>query len=484
MGSGRSGSHILSVTVGKKRPFAISVLVKTGEMVYNEFDNIGKCFRLIERRRHMAYDEELLKRREQREKLRQKRLAEHKKMMTKLIIAGVALVLCAVVIFLVMDRTPAAQPDPTVPPATDPQATAGATDPVPTSPTAPSATQMEDTTVIHFTAAGDVTVTDNTAHLNFGEALQDVLPILCAGDLTVVNFEGNLIGAPYGAESASAPQTLMESLFNAGVDLVQMANSRSIYNGLSGLNTTLHNIRAAGLEPVGAWSTNEEAKESGGYTIREVNGVRIAVVAFTKGMDSMALPAGSENCVNVLYKDYATVWQEVDSAGITKILKAVQREKPDITIALVHWGSEYRDQISDTQTVIKDLMLANGVDAIIGTHPHYVQAMEYDNEAGTFVAYSLGDLLGDGETAGTEYGVILDLEITKDNLEGTTKITGYRYTPIFNSRMEGQPIRILRLEEAIRAYENGYMYRVSQELYEDMVYAQTRVAQRVHPEEE
>ena len=128
-------------------------------------------------------------------------------------------------------------------------------------------------------------------------------------------------------------------------------------------------------------------------------------------------------------------------------------------------------------------MLSNGVDAIIGTHPHYVQAVEYDISKGTLVAYSLGDLLGDGETAGTEYGVILDLEITKDNLEGTTRITGFHCTPIFNSRMEGRGIRILRLDEAVRAYEHGYMYRVSQELYEDMLYAQTRVVERLRPEE-
>ena len=427
----------------------------------------------------MAYDDELVKRREQREKLRQQRLSEQKKMMTKLIIAGIALVLCAVVIFVVVDRSGALQstePLPTDPVATDPQPTA--------EPTAPPATQLRDTTVIHFTAAGDVNVTDNTALLDFQDALMDVLPVLSGGDLTAVNFEGNLVGAPYGSEHASAPQTLMEALYNAGVDLVQMANSRSIVNGLGGLNTTLNNIRAAGLEPVGAWSTNEEAQKSGGYTIREVDGVKVAVVAFTKGMDSMALPAGSENCVNLLYEDYATVWQEVDTDGITKILKAVAKEKPDITIALVHWGSEYRDQISSTQEIIRDVMLENGVDAIIGTHPHYVQAIEYDRENGTLVAYSLGDLLGDGETAGTEYGIILDLEITKDNLEGTTKITGYTYTPIFNSRMEGYGIRILRLDEAVRAYENGYMYRVSQELYEDMLYAQTRVAERVIPTEE
>ena len=427
----------------------------------------------------MAYDEELKKRREQREKLRQQRLAENKKLTTKLIIAAVALVLCAAVIVAVAGNS-GQTPQPTEPPITDtPQ-----TQDVPTTQPQPTETQMSETSVMTFAAAGDIVVNDKTAHLNYKEALKDVLPLLCGADLTTVNFEGTLVGAPYGSENASAPQGLMEALRNIGVDLVQMANSRSIYKGLSGLNTTLHNIRAAGMEPVGAWSTNEEAKKSGVYTIREVNGIRVAVIAFTKGMDSMALPAGSENCVNVLYKDYATVWQVVDTVGITKILKAAEKEKPDITIALVHWGSEYRDQISETQIIIKDLMLANGVDAIIGTHPHYVQAMEFDQENGTFVAYSLGDLLSDGETAGTEYGVIVDLEITKDNLEGTTKITGYNYIPIFNSRMEQYGIRILRLDEAVRAYETGYMYRVSQELYEDMLYAQTRIAQRITPEEE
>lgn len=445
----------------------------------------------------MAYDEELQKRREQREKLRSQRLAEHKKLMTKLVIAGIALVLCAVVIVVVganhggqTPTAPTTGDDPTLPSAA-PNTGAETTDPSETGDdttgpeeTTPTETQMPETTVIHFTAAGDVNVTDNTAYLDFEEALLDVLPALSAGDLTVVNFEGNLVGTPYGTERASAPQTLMETLRSYGVDLVQMANSRSIYNGLSGLNTTLQAIRAAGLEPVGAWATNQEARQSGRYTIREINGVRVAIVGFTKGMDSMALPAGSEECVNLLYKDYATVWKNVDTDGITKILKAVAKESPDITIALVHWGSEYRDQISSTQKKIRDVMLENGVDAIIGTHPHYVQAMEFDEENGTFVAYSLGDLLGDGAIAGTEYGVILNLEITKDNLSGETKITGYSYTSVFNARMEGQPIRILRLDEAVRAYENGYVFRVTKDLYEDMRYAQTRIQQRVHPGEQ
>ena len=444
----------------------------------------------------MAFDEELEKRRAQREALRQKRLAENRQLMTRLVIAGVILVLIAVLITAVTLNSPG-QPDTTEPSGTT-EPTAQTTEPStgePSESTGPEETPSEteetteptqpagepDTTVVHFAAAGDINITDTTAALDFELTFRDILPLLSQADLTAVNFEGNLLGEPYGAETQSAPQSLMTALKNAGVDLVQMANSRSIYNGLSGLGITLSAIRAAGMEPVGAWATAGEAQQSGGYTIREVNGVRIAIVAFTKGMDSMALPAGSEDCVNVLYEDYATTYKEVDTTGITEILNRVAEEEPDITVALVHWGSEFRDQVSSTQTKIKNLMLNLGVDAIIGTHPHYVQALEFDEEAGTFVAYSLGDLLGDGDTAGTEYSIVLDLEITKDNRTGTARITGYSYTPIFNVRQEGQQLRLVRLEDAIRAYEEGYMLRVSQDIYEDMLYAQKRIESRVQP---
>lgn len=441
----------------------------------------------------MALEDELAQRRAQRETMRQQRLAEHRKLMLRLAVAGVILVVAAVLIIVLAFQAPGQQDptDPSVPTPSNGQTTEPSASPVTDPPTEPSGNPPEtepsqpvnDLTVIHFAAAGDVNVNDTLVALDYKLALRSILPLLSGADLTAVNFEGNLIGAPYGSQTQSAPQELMTALEACGVDLIQMANSRSITNGLDGLRTTLSAIRAAGMEPVGAWGTEEEAQRSGGYTIREVNGVKLAIVAFTKGMDSMALPVGSEDCVNVLYKDYATTYQEVDDERILEILERVEREKPDLTIAMVHWGSEFRDQISDTQDYIRRLLLNNGVDAIIGTHPHYVQALEFDEAAGTFVAYSLGDLLSDGETAGTEYAIVLDLEITKDYRSGETKITGYSYTPIFNVRWDDRQLQVMPLEEAISAYEGGYLYRPSQEMYEDMLYAQLRVEQRTHPTE-
>lgn len=421
-------------------------------------------------------------RRKKREAARKKQQARRRRQIVTGI-AGVlaALALCGVLIWVAnKGKTPPVSGE-SLPGQAAPQGDAAkATDPGPE-------------TVIHIAAAGDLNVTDrvvsagkNETGYDFAPVFRDVAPALSNADLTLVNFEGNLVGEPYGTSTASAPQEMVTALANAGVDVVQMANSYAISNGLLGLGATLDGLRQVGMEPVGAWKTNEEFRASRGYTIREVNGVRIAIVAFTKGMNNLGLPAGSEKCVNVLYEDYATVYSEVATSQITAILEDVARERPDFTIALLHWGSEYNDEISESQKSIRSLMLANGVDVIIGTHPHLVQQIDWDKEAGTLVAYSLGDFFGDGEESGSNYSLVLDLEITRDNVTGATRLTNYTYTPIYTvstGASGNSKLRLLRIEPARKAYEANFLEKVSQEVYDSMTYALERIDQRIHPEE-
>lgn len=349
----------------------------------------------------------------------------------------------------------------------------------------PSSVNPASDTVIHFVAGGDVNVTDKVVSsgvseggYDYSDILLDVVPVLSGADLTALNFEGNLYGEPYGTQNRSAPAELITALKNSGVDLLQTANSKSLTNGLRGLTATIGSIRQAGMQNLGTFSDNAEFERYQGYLIREVNGIRIALVAFTKGMDGSALPAGSETSVNLLYTDYYSSYSKINTEGITSVLQAVEKESPDITIAMLHWGGEYNDIISSTQTKIIKLMQEKGVDAIIGTHPHYVQQMGFDKDTGIFVAYSLGDFLGDGETAGTNYSVLLDLEITKDGKTGKTKITDYSYTPIYLQEEESG-LRLLRIPEAMAAYESNYIDCVSPEVYESMKSALSRIKARV-----
>ncbi len=409
--------------------------------------------------------------REEKAAERRRKQAQNRKMLVRLSVAAVVLIACGVLIFRLSRKTP------------DPGISQGTTAATQETPTSTQETTLPPTTTIHYAAVGDLNINDKTVAASgssyvYTDVFLDVAPLLADADISSVNFEGNLCGEPYGS-SFSAPQSMAEALRKAGIDLVQMANSYSINRGLSGLAASIDGIRAAGMEPLGVYPTNEAFQSGKGYTIRTVQGIKMAFVAFTKGMDGMTLPADGENCVNVLYSDYDSVYQEVDSKKITDILSAVSKEKPDIVIALLHWGSEFNDTISATQKKIVSLMQDNGVDAIIGTHSHYVQKMTFDGETGQFVAYSLGDFFSNAERAGTEYSVVLDLEITRDNVTGETKITGYSYTPIFTVHEENKPLRIMRINEAVAAYENDFIQKVSPETYKDMLYALQRIQSRV-----
>lgn len=349
--------------------------------------------------------------------------------------------------------------------------------------------ETEPTTVIHIAAAGDLNVTDEVVEkamtasgYNFESVFLDVAPVLGAADLTILNFEGTLSGAPYGTQTGSAPNSLVELLAQLGVDAVQTANSASIRSGVLGLQSTISGLKSVGIQPIGTFSNSEEFKKSGGYTIMEVEGIRIALVGFTKGMDNLGLPEGSADCVNLLYKDYTTDYKEIDKDAITKVLRNVASAEPDITIAMVHWGSEYNENVSSSQEDIAKLMLNNGVDIILGTHSHLLQKIELDETKGTLVAWSLGDFYGNATEAGSNYSAILDIEITMDNNLGTASITGYSVTPIYTLK-ESQSLqgghRVVQLEKALARYESRYIGRVTDEAYSSMTYALTRVGQRI-----
>ena len=429
------------------------------------------------------HDDEMNMRREKREAQRRKQQAEAKRLRITLILAAVVLVLCTAGIVFLTSRSDSSQT--TVAAETRPTQK-------PTQATEPATRAQKSTkTTIHIKAAGDLNVTNTVINAgvavggyNYTRAFMDVASTLSDADLTVLNLEGNICGEPYGSDTTSAPRELLDGLRNAGVDLIQMANSCTINNGLIGLTSTLQTIRAAGLEPVGAFASESEFQQSKGYTITEAQGVKVAFVAFTKGLGGRGLPAGNDNLVNILYEDYASTYDKIDRTRITNILKAVEAEKPDITIALLHWGSEYNDDISDTQKSIVNLMKKQGVDVILGTHPHTVQAIEYDELAGTLVAYSLGDFFGDASRGGTNYSIILDLEITKDSSTGTTKVTNYSYTPIYTvseaETADGYR-RVVRIDKTVEAWEENYLDKVSQSAKESMVHALERIEARINP---
>lgn len=349
-----------------------------------------------------------------------------------------------------------------------------------------------NTTTITLLAGGDLNVTDKTVAsgerngvYDYTGVFLDVAEQFATADGAMLNFEGTLSGAPYGA-STSAPLAMAQALSACGVDFLQTANSCTIQNGLIGLRQTLSAVRSCGMTPLGSFEDKADFTRQKGFVLQNIGGVRVALVAFTKGMDGMGLPAGSEGCVNLLYTDYTTTYKKIDTQGITDILEAVEQAKPDITIALLHWGSEGNTTISPSQKKIAKLMISLGVDAILGTHSHQVQSVVYDEENHTLVAYSLGDFFGDGTVSGSYYSILLQLQITKDLDTGVTTLSGWDYIPLYTATPERDetPMKLLQIHRAMELYENNHISRVSDKTYENMKAALEKIQKQIQPPEE
>ena len=341
--------------------------------------------------------------------------------------------------------------------------------------------ETTDDSVITVNAVGDIYLTDEMLSdaikpdgtYDFMPQFSDVYACLSKADLTIGNFEGTFAGDPYGSAEGSYPDELAAALNDAGFDLLQTANSFSVYNGLAGLQRTKRVIENNGMQSVGTYVSQQEKKDSQ-VTCLELDGIRVAVIAMTKGLGGMSLPEDDRYCVDLLYSDYDTDYEQIDEEGILSVIQAAEALEPDIIIASLHWGSENVSEISSSQEKIADLMFHNGVDVILGAHSHLVGKVETRAvrlEDGTrknvLIAYSLGDFcrVGRGET---NLSPILNMEFTKNGFTGQTTLTDYSVSSVVSmDRGSGEIDRyaVMDADSLITLYEANYYDRISRELY-------------------
>lgn len=330
-------------------------------------------------------------------------------------------------------------------------------------------------------AVGDISMTEDVLQAarqgdgsyDFTSCFLQVSPLLSAADLTIGNLELSFSGEPYG--EAAAPASLADTLQVMGFDLLQTANSKSIAGGLSGLRSTLDTLHERGIDSLGTYATQED-RSNGSALLKEVNGIRIAFLGFTKGFDGMSLPEGCDYCADVLYTDYDTIYSELAETAIVQAVKDARALKPDIIIAMLHWGSENMLEMSDSQESIAALMFSSGVDVILGSHSHLVGQMEYrtvdrdkEGETQVFLASSLGNFLGFSGDPGTAESVVLNLTLEKDPGTGTTSVAEVSYVPIYLTTSDSSSAgQCLDIYQSMDLYHSAYLDRVDDETYEQL----------------
>ncbi|MBO4888345.1 MAG: CapA family protein [Firmicutes bacterium] len=243
----------------------------------------------------------------------------------------------------------------------------------------------------------------------------------------LVTDSGEFAGFP----SFGTPAFLAEAVAKAGFDVAVCATNHALDRGLSGIERTISSYRETGVLTIGTQTgegfydpsdTNaSDAMSLRPYEILEQEGIRFALLSFTYGTNGRSLPEEAPYAVHLL-PDLSG-----DLSAFRLSLKEA-RANADCVIVFVHWGTEYASQPNEMQKAYAQIFLEEGVDVVIGTHPHVVQPYEIlTAEAGAaagstgagstshqmLVFYSLGNFISANQDPDQNSGALASFSIKK-----------------------------------------------------------------------
>jgi poly-gamma-glutamate capsule biosynthesis protein CapA/YwtB (metallophosphatase superfamily) len=259
-----------------------------------------------------------------------------------------------------------------------------------------------DESVIEVIAVGDVMLGRGAARE--AQPFAAVAPWLRTADLALGNLECVIAeeGTPRpGPYRLRAPLSAVTILCDAGFDVLGLANNHALDFGPAALAEAVGRLQEAGIATVGV---GPDAEATARPVIREINGVRLAFLAFNDVSDP-------EDRLEEGGWTPATWDRERGTAAI-----AAACAQADAVIVSVHWGYEYELRADPAQRDAAHAILDAGADLVLGHHPHVVQDTELDLRGlaetsevsrGQFVAYSLGNFVFDQQQGETRQGLAL-----------------------------------------------------------------------------
>lgn len=302
---------------------------------------------------------------------------------------------------------------------------------------------------------------------DFSYVFSDIKEYISSADIAIGNLETTFAGKERGYSNYprfNTPEQLATNLKDFGIDVVSTANNHCMDTNYTGLVSTLKYLDEAGISHTG---TNETEEQQNQILVKDVNGVKIAFLSFTYGTNGITIPVDKSFAVNLIDEDL-----------ILKQIKLAKEQNPDLICVSMHWGIEYQLKQNQEQEKLKDLLFNNGVDIILGSHPHVLQPMKNEtitlDDGSTkdcFVIYSLGNFMSGQTKENTRSSVILNIDITKSGETGKTKLNKVEYIPIYMYKSPTARVhkyKILDIEKTLSNFESGIDKTIGQTTYTNL----------------
>lgn len=255
---------------------------------------------------------------------------------------------------------------------------------------------------------------------NFTPIYEDLVPRIESADIAYINQETVMAGAAYGYKSYpcfNTPQHLGDQLVEMGFDVFNIATNHMLDMGSGGLEDTIE-----------YWNSKEDVTMIGGYEneeaylepcIIESNGITMALLSYTYGTNGISPSATSEAVVPY-----------IDTETIRSDIRRVH-DLADTVIVSIHWGVENVYSPNTEQKNLAQMMCDEGVDVIIGTHPHVIQPLEWlESSDGnrTLCIYSLGNFVATMLQPGNMVGGMATFDLVKNG--DTVTVENVLFEPV------------------------------------------------------
>ncbi|MCC3357366.1 CapA family protein [Bacillus sp. REN16] len=305
------------------------------------------------------------------------------------------------------------------------------------------------TTSMTLSAIGDILIHSivyndaNTGNgYDFKPMIANVKDLLENADLTIANQETIVGGTEIGLStypSFNSPFEVADAFKDAGVDIVSIANNHTLDRGEKAIISATNYLNSIDIEYTGGYQSPEDKSR---IRILNRNGINIAFLSYTYGTNGIPVPNGKDYLVNL-----------IDMELIKKDIKAA-KEAADVVSVSMHWGNEYQLLPNDHQKQLAQQLADEGVDIIIGHHPHVLQPMDWltgKDGNQTFVVYSLGNFLSGQMWDYKDIGGVLQVEIVKEvksKDETIIRVQNPQFTPTFVSNSHNKNFKVVQLKDA------------------------------------
>ena len=254
---------------------------------------------------------------------------------------------------------------------------------------------------------------------SFSNDYRYIKDVIGSADIAIGNLETPIGKRGFsGYPSFCAPDSFLYAAVHAGFDVLLFANNHCLDKGKSTAMHTLDMMDSLGVAYCGVYRNSFE-REKLHPLIIEKKGVRIAILNYTYSTNGRDVP--EPMVVNFIDK-------EIISRDIIK----AKCLAPDAIIACMHWGDEYVSLPPQRIKELAEWLLAQGVDHIIGSHPHVIQPIELNfNEEeceSNAIVYSMGNLVSNMSLRRTDGGIMVGMELTKILNYTRVSSLGYMYT--------------------------------------------------------